>query len=72
MSPRMSSPVGGKSGCVPWEARKVTGGPVFQYSSGFFFPLKLIGDVSYSQRCLIMKKKELPFVYIQDLLCHMM
>lgn len=43
-------------------------GPAFQSSRFWgFFPLKLlIGDVSYSQRCLVMRKKELPFVHIQD------
>lgn len=39
----------------------------FNAHQGFFFSLKLlVGDVSYSQRCLIMRKKELPFVHIQD------
>lgn len=50
-------------------------GPAFQ-SSRFlvFFSLELlIGDASYSQRCLIMRKKELPFVHIRTcsaICCH--
>lgn len=41
----------------------------FKNHQGF---LLLIEDVHYSQRPLIMRKKELPFVCIWDLECHTM
>lgn len=37
-----------------------------------FSPNLLVEVVSYSQGCLIMRKKELPFVHIQDFWCHKM
>lgn len=71
MGPRTASPVG--SWVVSFSVRggqeEELEGLHFNAHQGFFFffSLKfLVGDVSYSQRCLIMRKKELPFVHIQD------
>lgn len=49
-----------QEGDVPQEGR----GLVFPYTPRFFS--QLVGKSCYSQGCVIMRKKELPFVYIQD------
>lgn len=49
-------------------ARGGLAGPAFQTSRFLgFFPLKLIGGVSYSRRCLILRTQGPPLVHIQDL-----
>lgn len=53
-----------------WEARWAGNEPLWKVEAPSFCPHLsfslnlLVGVVSYSQRCLIMRKKELPFVYI--------